>query len=126
MSWDSYISDQLIAAGTVSSAAIVGHDGTTWAASAGFAVSQSEVQDIMTAFSEPDKMRASGMYVNAEKYFFLGGSEEVLRGRKGEKGVHVAKTNQAVIIALYQEPVKGGACAQTVEALGDYLKGVGY
>jgi len=126
MSWDSYISDQLIAAGTVTKAAIVGLDGTTWASSEGFSVSQQEVQNIIAAFTEPDAMRANGMYVNEVKYFFLGGSEEVLRGRKEDKGVHVAKTNQAVIIALYQEPIKGGACAQTVEALGDYLKGVGY
>merc|ERR1719228_394845 len=119
-------SDQLVAAGTVTKAAICGLDGSIWAASPGLDITAAEIAVIVASFSSPEEARDKGLFVAAEKYFFLGGSDKVVRGRKGDSGVHIAKTTQAIIVSVYESPIKGGACAQTTEALQDYLTGIGY
>jgi len=126
MSWSAYISDQLEGSGHVTRAAIAGLDGQTWAASEGFTVSPTEVKGLVAAFTNPDAMRAGGMHVGDIKFIFLSGTEEVLRGKKGKQGVHVAKTNTCVIVAIYEEPIQAQQCATTVENLADYLKGCNF
>ncbi|KAE9607585.1 Profilin-1 [Lupinus albus] len=39
----------------------------------------------------------------------------------GPGGVTVKKTNQALIIGIYDEPMTPGQCNMVVERLGDYL-----
>jgi len=126
MTWDAYITDQLLGSGNVQKAAILGHDGNTWATSEGFAVSQDEALKMLAAFTSPDAMRASGMYVNGMKFFFLSNTEDVLRGKKDKQGIHVAKTTTAIIVAVYQEPIQPGQAATTVESLADYFRSVNY
>ncbi|KAL4301385.1 hypothetical protein AHAS_Ahas17G0295600 [Arachis hypogaea] len=45
----------------------------------------------------------------------------VIRGKKGPGGVTIKKTNQALIIGIYDEPMTPGQCNMIVERLGDYL-----
>lgn len=40
---------------------------------------------------------------------------------QGPGGVTVKKTNQALIIGIYDEPMAPGQCNMIVERLGDYL-----
>ena len=40
---------------------------------------------------------------------------------QGPGGVTVKKTNQALIIGIYDEPMTPGQCNMIVERLGDYL-----
>ena len=40
---------------------------------------------------------------------------------QGTGGVTVKKTNLALIIGIYDEPMTGGQCNMVVERLGDYL-----
>jgi len=47
-------------------------------------------------------------------------------GKKGAGGVVVVKTNQAVLIGLYNENIQPGQCANAVEKLADYLIENGY
>lgn len=42
-------------------------------------------------------------------------------GKKGATGFCAVKTNQSVLIGLYDESIQPGQCANTVEKLGDYL-----
>lgn len=126
MTWDAYISDQLLGSGNVKEAAIIGHDGNTWANSAGFTISQDEATKMVAAFTSPDDMRASGMYVAGKKFFFLSNTEDVLRGKKEKQGIHVAKTSTAIIVAVYEEPIQPGQAATTVESLADYFRSVNY
>ena len=36
---------------------------------------------------------------------FLSANDKVMRGKKGTSGVHIMKTVQAIIVAVYKEPV---------------------
>lgn len=69
---------------------------------------------------------SSGMHVAGTRFIFLSGTDEVLRGRKGTSGVHVAKTNQAILVGYYEDPISPGQCANQVEKMADYLKGMNY
>ena len=41
-------------------------------------------------------------------------------------GVHIMKTNQAILISVYEEPVVPEECATVTEKLGEYLVSVNY
>jgi len=126
MSWDAYVSDQLIGTGNVKQAAICGLDGATWATSAGFNMAPEEILKIVNGFNDHSSLAMGGLNIAGTKFMFLSGTDSVLRGKKGQVGVHIAKTVTAVIVALYEEPIQPGQCAVTVESLADYLKSVSY
>jgi len=126
MSWDKYVSDQLLATGNVQKGAICGTDGSIWAVSEGWEVTGQEAKDLASAFKDPTLLHQKGIVVAGEKYMFLSATEDVLRGKKAANGIHIVKTNMAIIIGYYADPVQPGQCATTVEALGDYLKSVNY
>lgn len=45
---------------------------------------------------------------------------------QGKEGVVVVRTKKALLIAHYPETVQPGSATNTVETLGDYLRGLGY
>ncbi|URE04081.1 hypothetical protein MUK42_20681 [Musa troglodytarum] len=45
---------------------------------------------------------------------------------QGSGGVTIKKTNLALIIGIYDEPMTGGQCNMIVERLGDYLYDQGF
>merc|ERR1719420_878966 len=80
----------------------------------------------MMKSSEGSKGRAECTVSRPTKYFYLSGDDEVIRGKQGKGGVHCVKTNQALLVGVYEDPMAPGTAAQITEKLGDYLKGVGY
>ncbi|XP_011005518.1 PREDICTED: profilin-6-like [Populus euphratica] len=126
MSWQVYVDDHLmcdIEGNTLTSAAIIGHDGSVWAQSASFPqFTQEEVSAIMKDFEEPGSLAPTGLFLGGTKYMVIQGEPgAVIRGKKGSGGVTVKKTNQALIIGVYDEPLTPGQCNMIVERLGDYL-----
>jgi len=126
MSWQSYVDDQLVATKTVTAAAIAGHDGNIWATSAGFPATAEEVRKVLASMGDTEALAMGGVTVGGVRYMYLSGDDKVLRARKKSSGVHVMKTVQAVILAVYEEPVVPEQCANTTEKLGEYLISVGY
>ena len=41
-------------------------------------------------------------------------------------GYVIVKTVQAILVAVYKDPIQAPECTKIVQGLGDYLKGVGY
>ncbi|KAH8482424.1 hypothetical protein Peur_068066 [Populus x canadensis] len=126
MSWQVYVDDHLmcdIEGNTLTSAAIIGHDGSVWALSASFPqFTQEEVSAIMKDFEEPGSLAPTGLFLGGTKYMVIQGEPgAVIRGKKGSGGVTIKKTNQALIIGVYDEPLTPGQCNMIVERLGDYL-----
>jgi len=126
MSWQAYVDDHLVATGQVKHAVLAGHDGSIWAKSAKFPGAANEVKNIATNFSSPGTFQAGGLHLGGKKYMFLTNNDRVLRFKKGTNGIHVFKTSQAYIIALYEKPTVAEQCAQVTEKLGEYLISVGY
>ncbi|KXN73393.1 profilin-2 [Conidiobolus coronatus NRRL 28638] len=126
MSWQAYVDTSLIGTGKVSKAAIIGHDGNTWATSAGFTVSPAEGAAIANGYTDANSIRGSGIHLNGEKYFTLRADDRSIYGKQGNNGVSIVKTTQAILIGVYESPIQPGESATEVEKLADYLISVGY
>ena len=86
-------------------AVICGHDGNAWATSAGFTASPAELKSIASNFGKMDVLPMTGVTIAGEKYMYLSGDDKILRCKKGTSGIHVMKTVQAYIIAVYHDPI---------------------
>merc|ERR1712215_58838 len=126
MSWQSYVDDQLISTNMIKNAVIAGHDGNIWASSTGFNVTAAELKVILDRYTNTDLMAMNGLMVGGTKYMFLSANDRVIRGKKGQAGVHCIKTVQALIVCVYEEPVVPEQAATVTEKLGEYLISVGY
>ncbi|KAK8452571.1 hypothetical protein SEVIR_5G133450v4 [Setaria viridis] len=126
MPWQAYVDDHMLCdidGQRLTAAAILGHDGAVWAQSD--AVPQ--VAAIMNDFNEPGSLAPTGLYLGGSKYMVIQGEPgAVIRGKKGPGGVTIKKTNMAIIIGIYEEPMTPGQCNMVVERLGDYLVDQGF
>ncbi|WVQ82821.1 hypothetical protein IAT38_004953 [Cryptococcus sp. DSM 104549] len=127
MSWQAYVDDQLLATGKVNKAAILGKQGGVWAASSGYNLSQAEQDAVVkTSFSQPDTVRANGITLSGFKFMCIQANEDEVIGRKGERGVFIIPTTQAILVAEYDAPTSAPEASVVVSKLADYLKSVGY
>ncbi|XP_074591874.1 profilin-like [Curcuma longa] len=131
MSWQTYVDDHLLCdidGQQLKAAAILGLDGSVWAVSPSFPESKpEEIAAIMADFNEPGTLAPTGLYLGGSKYMVIQGEPGVvIRGKKGTGGITVKKTNLALIIGIYDEPMTGGQCNMVVERLGDYLYDLGF
>ncbi|KAE8541292.1 hypothetical protein D1P53_002650 [Cryptococcus gattii VGV] len=123
----SYVDDHLVATGKVKKAAILGKQGGVWAASSGYNLSQQEQNSItQTFFQQPDSVRANGITLNGFKFMCIQATPEEVIGRKGERGVFVIPTNQAILVAEYDAPTSAGEANVVVAKLADWLKSASY
>jgi len=65
--WQPYIDDSLLGTGTVDKAVIFGHDGSVWAHSPLFELTDEERNHLVSAFKDPSGIRANGLHLNREK-----------------------------------------------------------
>ena len=87
-------------------------------------VEPSEVKRLMEAYKNPAELYKDGIRVGGVRYVFLRqNGDNALYGRKGsDAGVCICKTNQALIIGVYEGGLQPGSCNSVVEKLGDYLR----
>ncbi|KAH0453827.1 hypothetical protein IEQ34_018151 [Dendrobium chrysotoxum] len=142
MSWQAYVDDHLmceIDGQRLTSAAIVGNEGGVWAQSESFPQADilsfpfdrpflhAEITAIQNDFAEPGSLAPTGLYLGNVKYMVIQGEPgAVIRGKKGSGGITIKKTNLALIIGIYDEPMAPGQCNVIVERLGDYLLEQGF
>uniref|UniRef100_A0A7N1A548 Profilin n=1 Tax=Kalanchoe fedtschenkoi TaxID=63787 RepID=A0A7N1A548_KALFE len=131
MSWQAYVDDHLmceIEGNNLTSAAIIGLDGSVWAQSEAFPqYKPEEIDAIVKDFEEPGYLAPTGLFLGGTKYMVIQGEPgAVIRGKKGSGGVTVKKTGLALIIGIYDEPMTPGQCNMIVERLGDYLLEQGF
>ncbi|KAI5848064.1 hypothetical protein BZA05DRAFT_119108 [Tricharina praecox] len=128
MSWQAYVDSSLLGSGKIDKAAIFSAAGdSVWAASAGFTLLPEEVKKVVNGFVDPSGLQANGLHAQGEKYVFLRNIEDrSIYAKRNKEGIICVKTKQAVLIAHYPENVQAGEATKIVEALADYLIGVGY
>uniref|UniRef100_P49234 Profilin-3 n=1 Tax=Triticum aestivum TaxID=4565 RepID=PROF3_WHEAT len=131
MSWKAYVDDHLcceIDGQNLTSAAILGHDGSVWAQSPNFPQFKPEENaGIVKDFEEPGHLAPTGLFLGGTKYMVIQGEPGVvIRGKKGTGGITIKKTGMALILGIYDEPMTPGQCNLVVERLGDYLIDQGY
>ncbi|GLI68691.1 hypothetical protein VaNZ11_013177 [Volvox africanus] len=129
MSWEEYISKNLMAplnseGVTLTSAAILGLDGSIWAHSASFPEFKGD--EWHKAFAALNDT-STAVYIQGDKYIKTTADGTRLHARKDKLGFIIRKTNMAVIMGFYTEPdVDARVCSKVIESLGDYLENQGY
>merc|ERR1712137_876651 len=96
MSWQAYVDQQLVGTGHISRGAILGLDGSQWAATAGFGVG--EGKQLADLFNNPNNAYASGIHVSGTKYLAVKADNRSIYGKKGAAGCCCVKTNQCVLV----------------------------
>ncbi|PNH13013.1 Profilin-2 [Tetrabaena socialis] len=130
MSWDAYISDNLMVpldqeGTTLTSAAIVGHDGGVWAKSAEFPfISDRDTEQILAAMTDSSITYVS---IDGVKYWKLSViGDNLLRCRKDKVGFIARKTRTAIVVGFYTDPpVSCQASNKIVDEAGYYLEANG-
>lgn len=125
-SWQDYVDKHLIASRCITKAAIAGHDGTIWATSQGFNVSKEEISKIIAGFENQNLLTACGVTLSGIRFIYLSGTDKVIRAKLGKVGVHCMKTQQAVVVSFYEDPIQPQQVASVVEKLGDHLVAHGF
>jgi profilin len=129
MSWQAYVDSTLLGSKNVNAAAIFSATGdSVWATSTSFAVKPEEIKTLATAFGDGTKVPElpTGFHIGGIKYITIKCEEKKIYGKQGKTGIVCVRTAQAILVAYYGESIQPGQAASTVEALGDYLRGVGY
>ncbi|KAK5580033.1 hypothetical protein RB653_000046 [Dictyostelium firmibasis] len=124
MSWQQYVDEQLIGAG-LSGAAILGHDGGTWAKHK-LDIPKQEGEGLVHLFNNPGDAFAKGINVGGVKYMCIKADSQSIYGKKGAGGCVCAKTGQSIVIGIYDDKIQPGPATLIVEKLGDYLKDNNY
>jgi len=133
MSWQAYVDQNLMCpldseGTTLSSAALIGHDGGVWAQSPSFPeITAEESSAIMTMLSTGTSETGS-FTIGGVKYFVLMSEdpENKIRGKCQGGGCAINKTGQTLVVGIWAEPIQPSACNRVVEALGEYLLSVNY
>lgn len=115
-----------MASGAVKHALIAGFDGNIWAKNDAFCPSEEEMCKVFRGFADKTPLQMNGMHIGGERYVYLSGDDKIIRAKKGKIGLHCMKTKQALILALYEDPIQPQQCATVVEKLGEYLESCGY
>ncbi|EPQ26943.1 uncharacterized protein PFL1_05577 [Pseudozyma flocculosa PF-1] len=126
MSWQGYVDTNLVGTGKITQASIIGLKGGVWATSPGFDVTADEQKAIIAGFDDASSLQASGIRAGGRKFFCLGVTPKTIYGKQGADGFVAVKTNQAVLVCVYNAPIVPGDANKVAEGLGDYLIGVGY
>lgn len=82
MSWQAYVDTNLVGSKCIARAAILGHDGSKWAASAGFNVTPDEAKKLFAGFKDATGLRANGIFLNNVKFLTLRADDRSIYGKK--------------------------------------------
>ncbi|WP_420848622.1 profilin [Protofrankia coriariae] len=104
----------------------MGHNGGTWAASAGFPLREGEGLRIVRLFNDPSGVFTSSVTVDGTTYAGIKGDSQSIYGKKGSSGVILAKTAQTVLVGVYDEGQQPGTAALVVENLAECLREQAY
>ncbi|KAJ5330150.1 hypothetical protein MYU51_003113 [Penicillium brevicompactum] len=120
--WQGYVDSSLMGSQQFDKAGILAVDFSGLnAASAGFALSQDEINSLISAYTSADNAFANGFSIAGEKFVTIKADERSLYGKKGKEGVIVSRASSCTIIAHHGEGVQTTNAATVVENLVDYL-----
>ena len=120
MSWQTYVDSNLVGSRQLAQAAICSvTDGSVWAKSAGFGVTQAEVKKILGDWKN---LQTTGITVGTAKYLTIHLDDtRSAYGKKGASGVVIVKCKTCVLVGVYADGTQPGNATNVVEKLADYL-----
>jgi len=128
MSWQSYVDDNLVGTGLILKAAMTGHDGSIWAITPGFNLTEAEVRALVAGYTSQADFQSKGIFIEGVKYQYLQIIDDrSIYGKFGsDNSLFVVKTGQCLLVAVSGKGMAPGSSANVVEKLADYLIESGY
>lgn len=126
MSWQEYVDESMVETGKISKGAIIGLDGSVWAISPELNITEEEINNFISSFSDPSSIREHGLYISTEKYLAIRCDDRSVYGKNKGSGCICVKTESAILIGIYEEGMVAGDASKTIEELADYLIEQGY
>ena len=117
MSWQGYV-DNLITGKSATKAAIFGIQGGLWAKSANFNITDAEAATVVKGFTGGQ----TSYLLEGQKYQQLQANDTTINGKLGKGGFVAEKTNMAVVIAVYEDPIQPGTAAVGTGKMADFLR----
>ncbi|KAJ5931104.1 hypothetical protein N7454_001397 [Penicillium verhagenii] len=122
--WQGYVDSSLMGSGQFDKAGILAVDFSGLEAkSAGFELSQEDINSLAAAFTNPDNAFTTGFSIGGEKFVTIKADPRSLYGKKGKEGAIVVRASSCTMIAHHGESVQTTNAATVVENLVDYLNG---
>ncbi|CAJ0930400.1 unnamed protein product, partial [Mesorhabditis belari] len=104
--WDAYISNLTASSPHIQRAAIVGFpDGSVWARTEGgnkFEATEKELKKLVAGFNNPNDVPTHGADLENVHYIVPQADDGVIFGKKDKSGFFAAKTQSAVLIAVFK------------------------
>eukprot|EP01091_Cochliopodium_minus_P016209 TRINITY_DN59_c0_g1_i3.p1 TRINITY_DN59_c0_g1~~TRINITY_DN59_c0_g1_i3.p1 ORF type:complete len:127 (-),score=26.36 TRINITY_DN59_c0_g1_i3:146-526(-) len=126
MSWQTFVDTNLLGTKKITKAAFIRHNGALLSKSGNINFTPQEAKNIADGFRDNFLFHSAGIVLEGTKYTFLRSQDRSVIGKKGQGGIHLTSTTNAIIIAIYEAPTIPSEAAIVVEKLADYLIGVGY
>merc|ERR1711871_276917 len=134
MSWDAYVTDQIIGSGCATAGCILGkEDGSPWAQSSEDISAGGADLAKWAASDDPEAPHATlpnGVTFMGKKWMILKGDTDddipTLCLKSGKEGAFACVTEQAIVLGVHDEKIQGGSCRSAVFNLAKYLKDNSY
>ncbi|KAJ5077785.1 profilin [Anaeramoeba ignava] len=126
MSWQGYVDSNLVGTGHLTQAAICGLDGSVWAKSANFNITATEIKAIVAGFADGSSLYANGVRANGVKYTCVRALDDLVAGKSTNGGIVCQKSNQSVIVGVYEGEIQPGNANKVVGQFTDWMKEQGY
>ncbi|XP_038076288.1 profilin-4-like isoform X2 [Patiria miniata] len=113
----------LIATEHVENSAIIRRrDVSLRASSAGFTVSNDQIQRFIDAFKDPSATREKGLYFNDRIYQCVRADKSSIYAKSDKLGIVLVRTATLIIIGTYNDNMFPSVCVEAVEKLASYFK----
>ncbi|KAJ5633401.1 hypothetical protein N7490_009740 [Penicillium lividum] len=120
--WQGYVDSSLMGSGQFDKAGILAADFSGLEAqSAGFTLTQDDINSLAVAFTKADDAFAHGFSIGGEKFVTIKADARSLYGKKGKEGAIVVRASACTMIAHHGESVQTTNAATVVENLVDYI-----
>ncbi|ULT82411.1 hypothetical protein L3Y34_011993 [Caenorhabditis briggsae] len=120
--WDDYINILLQKSSAIKRAAIIGTDGSIWARTndgGAFRATDAELKKFAALFANIKSVPGTGADLEGVHYIVPRVEEKLIFGKKEQTGFFAAKTNQAIVIAMYE----GDNAQSAARWILDYIQG---
>ncbi|EGT30617.1 CBN-PFN-2 protein [Caenorhabditis brenneri] len=128
--WDDYVKLLFGRSAAIKRAAIIGSDGSVWARSGDaneFKASDAELKRFAALFNDVNSVPGTGADLENIHYIVPRVEEKLIFGKKDQTGFFAAKTNQAIVIAIYEgDNAQSASVRAGVEYIAQYLASSGY
>lgn len=115
--------EALIATGHVENGAIIRKkDISLRASSAGFSLTNDQMERFVTAFRDPPRTREEGLYFNDRKYQCVRADTSSIYAKYEKIGVVLVKTGSLIVVGTYNDNMYPSVCVEAVEKLASYFK----